>query len=163
MKKVIASKDKILHPLLCLVSFGILIKIYKYLTELENCKCYNDLVAYRSLKINIDFLKTYQIFEMFLIFMLIIIIFCKKSLKMKAIKNGFSLKYLTSSIILLLTFVTGYLSYNVFLLYSISKEKCKCMDKWQKYFLYVQGIMNSVTFMRLMFLFIIVFLLLLSN
>lgn len=163
MKKVIASKDKILHALLCLFSLGVLLKTYEYLTKLEKCDCYNDLIAYRSLKINIDFLKAYQIFEMFLIFMLIIIIFCQNSLKIKAIKNAFSLKYLSTSIILLLTFVTGYLSYNVFLLYSISKEKCECMDKWQKYFLYVQGIMNSVAFMRLMFLFVIVFLLLLSH
>lgn len=163
MKKVIASKDKILYTLLCLFSLGILLKIYKYLTELENCNCYNDLVAYRSLKINIDFLKAYQIFEMFLVFLLIVLIYYQNSLKTKVIKNMFSLKYLKTAIILLLTFVTGYLSYNVFLLYLISEEKCKCIDKWQKYFLYVQGIMNSVTFLRLMFLFVIVFLLLLLN
>ena len=79
MKKINVSKDKIFYTTLCLVSFGILIKIYKYLTELENCKCYNEIVAYRSLKINIDFLKAYQIFEMFLIFLLIVIIYFQKS------------------------------------------------------------------------------------
>ena len=161
MKKINISKEKIFYMLLCLFSLGILLKIYKYLTELENCDCYNDIIAYRSLKINIDFLKAYQIFEMLLIFMLIVIICCQNSLKIKA--NTFSLNYLTSTIILLLTFVTGYLSYNVLLLYLISKEKCKCIDKWQKYFLYVQAILNSVTFIRLVFLFIIVFLLLLLN
>lgn len=163
MKKINVSKDKIFYTTLCLVSFGILIKIYKYLTELENCKCYNEIVAYRSLKINIDFLKAYQIFEMFLIFLLIVIIYFQKSKQLDILKRSFQLTYLTSAVILLLTFVTGYLSYNTFLLYLLSKEKCKCINKWQKYFLYVQGIMNSVTFMRLIFLFVVVFLLLLLN
>ena len=121
------------------------------------------MIAYQKLKINIDFLKAYQIFEMFLVFLFIIIIYCRKSKRLNFLKSSFQLTYLTTSIILLMTFVTGYLSYNTFMLYLISNEKCKCMDKWQKYFLYVQGIMNSVTFMRLLFLFIVVFLLLLSN
>ena len=157
------TKNKILYTFLCLFSLGILIKIYNYLTQLEECKCYNDMIAYQKLKINIDFLKAYQIFEMFLVFLFIIIIYCRKSKRLNFLKSSFQLTYLTTSIILLMTFVTGYLSYNTFMLYLISKEKCKCVDKWQKYFLYVQGIMNSVAFMRLLFLFVVAFLLLLSN
>lgn len=163
MKFKITSKTKILYFLLCLFSLGVLLKIYNYLTDLEHCNCYNDVIAYQNLKINIDFLKVYQIFEMFLVVMFISIILCRKSNSMNLAKRSFRLTYLTTAIVLLMTFVTGYLSYNTFLLYVMSKEKCKCVDKWQKYFIYVQGIMGSITFLRLLFLFFVVFLLLLSN
>lgn len=157
------SNNKILYTLLCLFSLGILLKIYKYLTQLEDCECYNDILAYQELKVNIDFLKAYQIFEMFLVSVFIVIIYCQKCKHVNLLKKPFQLTYLTTSVVLLMTFVTGTLSYNTFMLYLISKEKCKCVDKWQKYFLYVQGIMSSVTFMRLLFLFVFVFLLLLSH
>lgn len=161
MKKLNVSSDKIFYTILSLISLGILLKIYDYLNKLEDCDCYNDAIAYNNLKINIDLLKAYQIFEMFLVFIFIVILFCGSS--MKSNKNGFSMTFLSTSVILLLTFVTGYISYNVFLVYSISKTKCECVDKWQKYFLYVQGIMNSVVLLRLFFLMLFVFLLLLSN
>lgn len=161
MKKLNVSSDKIFYTILSLISLGILLKIYDYLNKLEDCDCYNDVIAYNNLKINIDLLKAYQIFEMFLVFIFIAILFCGSS--MKSNKNGFSFTFLSTSVILLLAFVTGYISYNVFLVYSISKTKCECVDKWQKYFLYVQGIMNSVVFLRIFFLMLFVFLLLLSN
>ena len=161
MKKRNVSNDKIFYTILSLISLCILLKIYDYLNKLEDCDCYNDVIAYNNLKINIDLLKAYQIFEMFLVFIFIVILFCGNS--MKSNKKGFLLTFLSTSVILLLAFVTGYISYNVFLVYSISKTKCECVDKWQKYFLYVQGIMNSIVFLRIFFLMLFVFLLLLSN
>lgn len=144
---MISSNNKILYTLLCVFSLWVLLKIYKYLTELEKCTCYNDMLSQEKLKINIDFLKGYQIFEMCLVFLFIIIIYCRESKQMNIFKNSFQMRYLTTSIVLLMAFVTGYLSYNTFLLYMISKDKCECMDKWPKYFLYVQGIMNSATYL----------------
>lgn len=161
MKKINVSNDKIFYTVLSVFSLGILLKIYDYLSKLEDCDCYNDLIAYNKLKINIDLLKAYQIFEIFLIFIFIVIIFFCKSMKLN--KKNYTLTFFSSSIILLLAFVSGYISYNVFLLYSISNTKCQCVDKWQKYFLYVQGIMNSIVFLRILFFLFLVFLLLLSN
>ena len=161
MKKRNVSNDKIFYTILSLISLCILLKIYDYLNKLEDCDCYNDVIAYNNLKINIDLLKAYQIFEMFLVVIFVVILFCGSS--MKSNKKGVSLTFLSTSVILLLAFVTGYISYNVFLVYSISNTKCECVDKWQKYFLYVQGIMNSVVFLRIFFLMLFVFLLLLSN
>jgi hypothetical protein len=161
MKKINVSKDKILYTALSFVVLGILLKTYDYLNQLEKCQCYHDIQAYHNLKIDIDFLKAYQIFEMFLVIMFITILYCGHCLKSRGMKNTLPVSFLSSSVVMLLAFVTGYLSYHVFLLYSLAKEKCKCVDKWQKYFIYVQGIMGSVTFMRLLFLLIFVFLLLL--
>lgn len=156
------TTNKIFYIILSLFSFGILFKTYKYLDDLKNCQCYNDSLAYSNLNLDIEFLKAYQIFEMFLISIFLVLIFlCKKSLKTK--KETFSLTFFTSATVLLIAFVTGYITYNVFVLYSLSKEKCKCIDKWQKYFIYLQGIMSSVTLLRIIFLLFIVFLLLLLS
>lgn len=160
MKKINLPTRKIFYTSLSVISLGILVKTYDYLKRLEKCECYHDAQAYNSLKIDIDFLKAYQVFEIFLVSMFIIIVYLCKSadISLKK-KNVFSLTFLTSSVILLLTFVSGYISYNVFLLYAITKAKCKCLDKWQKYFLYVQGITGFMTFMRIMLSLIVVFLL----
>ena len=154
------------YGVLSLVSLGILLKTYDYLNKLEQCSCFNDARAYHKLKINIDFLKAYQILEIFLILMFIVILFFYRSLLEKiTVKKKyfpFPLTFLSSSVVLLLVFVSGYLTYNVFSLYTLSKAKCKCIDKWQKYFIYVQGIMGSVTFMRIIILLLVAFLLSLS-
>tara|TARA_Y100000992_G_C20984332_1_gene358888 strand:- start:68 stop:559 length:492 start_codon:yes stop_codon:yes gene_type:complete len=156
-------KEKFFYVVLSLVSFGILLKTYDYLNKLENCDCFNDFQVYHSLKINIDFLKAYQIFEMFLVVMFIVILFFCRTTRFRGNKKVFSLNFLNSSVVLLLAFVTGYISYNVFLLYALSKDKCKCVDKWQKYFIYVQGIMGTLTFMRIIFMLFFTFLLALST
>ena len=95
MKKLNVSNDKIFYTVLSLISLGILLKTYDYLTKLEDCDCYNDVVAYNNLKINIDLLKAYQIFEMFLVFIFIAILFCGTSMKLK--KKAFPLTFMSSS------------------------------------------------------------------
>ena len=54
-------KDRLFYGAISLVSLGILLKTYQYLTKLENCDCFNNAHAYNSLKVNVDFLKAYQI------------------------------------------------------------------------------------------------------
>ncbi len=155
------SNSNLFYTFLSIVSLGILIKIYDYLNKLENCDCYNDAQAYNKFKINIEFLKAYQIFEMFLVIMLLYLLFsCDNLTNVPKIHSPFSATFLTTTIIMLLAFVSGYITYNVFLLYALSKSRCKCVDKWQKYFVYVQGIMASVTFLRILFLLLLVFVLL---
>ena len=105
MKKRNVSNDKIFYTILSLISLCILLKIYDYLNKLEDCDCYNDVIAYNNLKINIDLLKAYQIFEMFLVVIFVVILFCGSS--MKSNKKGVSLTFLSTSVILLLAFVTG--------------------------------------------------------
>jgi hypothetical protein len=162
MEKKNISKANLFYTALSFFSLWILLKTYYYLNKLENCDCYNNAQAYNNLKTDIEFLKAYQIFEMFLVFMFILIRSCKHRITAPN-KNTFQFTLLSSSVILLMAFVTGYISYNVFLLYSISKVKCKCLDKWQKYFIYVQGIMGSITFLRLLFMLVVAFILLFTT
>lgn len=162
MKLINLSKNKIFYGILSLFSFGILIKTYDYLKKLEKCSCFNSVRAYHNLKINIDFLKAYQVFEMFLVSIFILILFLGNAENTFG-KKTFSLNFLSSISLLLLVFVSFYISYNAFMLYGFSKEKCMCVDKWQKYFIYVQGIMGSVVFMRILFLLVLTFLLVLST
>lgn len=165
MNEVNITKNKIFYAVLSIVSLGILLKTYDYLKLLDSCHCYNDIQVYNSLEVDINFLKAYQVYEMFLVVMLIVLIFSGHSAKLtnKRVANAFPFTFLIGATILLLTFVAGYITYNAFLLYLLSNEKCKCADKWQKYFIYVQGVMGSITFLRLVFLLLVVFFLSLAT
>lgn len=156
-------KDRLFYGAISLISLGILLKTYQYLTKLENCDCFNNAHAYNSLKVNVEFLKAYQIFEIFLVAMFVTIFFFCKPIRNSYDKNDLLPNFLKSSVILLLAFVNGYMGYNVFLLYNLSKARCKCIDKWQKYFIYLQGMMGSIAFLRIVFMLFLTFLLIITT
>tara|TARA_Y100000389_G_scaffold144831_1_gene143250 strand:+ start:14161 stop:14700 length:540 start_codon:yes stop_codon:yes gene_type:complete len=141
----------------------VLFNVLNYLNRLEDCKCFNDNVVYKKYKIDIDFLKAYQWLEIFLTLILIYVIFSyKKNIcgKKNYSKHNRKLLSLLSMIVLPLVFMLSvYITYNSFLLYVGSKEKCKCSDKWQKYYIYFQGIMGFIMLFRFVFIFLFVIML----
>lgn len=153
------------YILLSFLSLGILIKIYMYLHKLESCNCFNDTEAHNIYKLDIDFLKAYQILEMILLSIFIFIIACFQNdniLTFKHVKRlpPRALRFITIISILLLLLVNSYITLNSFILYSVAKGQCYCVNKWQKYFIYTQGVFSSVTFLRLLYTLIFVIILL---
>ena len=158
------KKFNYIYPLSTgLIVILILFQVINYLNKLENCDCFNNNAIYNKYKIDIEFLKAYQWLEIFITLIFIYLIFtyrehiCKKMKKPHT--NSKFLTFLSMIIIPLLLFLSGYISYNSFLLYLTSKKKCKCSDKWQKYYIYFQGIMGFIMLFRFVFLFLFVVLL----
>lgn len=156
-----------LQIILAIISFFILIKVYFYLDELKACDCYikNEDTNY---KVDIDFMKYYQILEIVsLILFITLIIFYKTNLiKYKKINkkvNNFFMKMFIFIVLFVLLILCGYISYNSILFYLISKKNCDCSDKWHKYFIYIQGVSSSIYFLRLLFVFILSIILILFN
>ena len=86
--------------------------------------------------------------------------------KTKLIQNGGSkmgMKFFVLFSAALFLFISGYTSYYSILMYFMSKEDCLCVNKWQKYIIYIQGAFNSIYFLRLLFLFVFIALLLSFN
>lgn len=153
------------YILLSFLSLGILIKIYMYLHKLESCNCFNYTEAHNSYKLDIEFLKAYQILEMILLSIFIFILACfqnDNNLTFKHVKRlpPDTLRFITIASILLLLLINSYITFNSFILYSLAKGKCHCVNKWQKYFIYTQGIFSSITFLRLLYTLIFVIILL---
>jgi len=150
----------IIQIILSIISFFILINVYQYLDDLKECSCFVEN-QHPDYKINIDFLKFYQILEIITLFIFIVFISMYKSTLFKGGsggKKGMRFFVILSTLVFL--FITGYVSYSSILLYFMSKKDCMCVNKWQKYIIYIQGTFNTIYFLRIIFTLLFVFLLL---
>ena len=145
------------------VSIAILLYIYNYLDSLKDCSCFIESQNKDRL-IDIEFLKFYQILEIVALVILIGFMGIYKYDKIvKGGKNKQGLKIFLLLSFFIVLFISGYVSYNSLLFFLLSKNNCKCVNKWQKYFIYIQGIFNSVNFLRLIYTLIFVILLMTFN
>ena len=155
----------IIQLILSFISIALLIYIYNYLDSLKDCSCFIETQTKSNNKvIDIEFLKFYQILE--IIAMVVFIGFMgiyKYDKVLKGGKNKVGLKIFLLLTFLIVLFISGYVSYNSILFYLLSKKNCKCVNKWQKYFIYIQGIFNSINFLRLFSTLILVLLLITFN
>lgn len=147
----------IIQIFLSIVSLLILVQVYQYLESLKSCVCFHENNKY---KINIDMLQFYQILEIFSLFIFIFFITMYKTKTLKGGASNIGIKFFALISTLILLFISGYVSVYSFLLYAMSKKDCLCANQWQKYFIYIQGIFNTIYFLRLLFVFILVCLLL---
>ena len=151
----------ILQMLLIIVNLIILISVYYYLDDLTECSCFIEK-QHPNYKVDINFLKFYQILEIISLIVFIIFITMYKSKIFKGgEKNGMRFFVILSTLVFL--FITGYVSYSSILLYFTSKKDCMCLNKWQKYIVYIQGTFNTIYFLRILFTFLFVILLLILN
>ena len=143
------KNDYYVHILLSIISFLILVSIYYYLDSLHNCDCFIEN-QHKTYKINIEFLKFYQILEILSLLVFVILLTIYKNKVFKG-GNKFSIKFFIILTTILLLLISGYVSYNTILFFITSKRDCLCVNRWQKYILYIQGIFNSVYFLRIIY------------
>jgi hypothetical protein len=131
-----------------ILSFVLIILIlytYYYLVELSNCPCF---VSNQDDKLYLDYMKFYLILDLLSIF----ISLCLLNTKIPNSLLIFS--------VLLVVFIHGYMTYNVYHFYNSIKAYCNCANQWQKYFVYYEGIVAGLVTLQyvISFLFIIIFL-----
>ena len=154
------NNNYIIHLLLSLLSLYILLQVLTYLNEVESCPCFIDEINKTKYRPDISFMKFYQFLEIFsLLIFLILITFYKFPLNKNSKKSNGFLKILLFISIFVLLFISGNMSYNVGKFYLNIKEDCYCVNKWQKYFIYLEGIFNSIYFLRLLYVFLFVLIL----
>jgi hypothetical protein len=144
------QKD-LIHVVVSVISVVVLVKIYHYLIELENCKCFQ-IQNGMNYQADLEFLKFYQVLEivsLLLFFISTYLLNQRRVANQGGAKHGLRFISIISFIVLL--YIFSYMSYNVFNLFMNVKEGCKCADKWQKYFIYAQGLMTSISTLQLVF------------
>jgi len=126
----------------------IFLQTYYYLDEIDNCPCFEKDGKY---KVNVDFMKFFQVLEvLFLTVFLAIFLFITSSKTKILNKNKIpNMNVLTILPMIVLLGISGYMSYNVLNLYYNIKEDCKCVDSWYRYFLYYEGAMSFVSVLRI--------------
>lgn len=151
-----------IHLFFSLISIMILISVYQYLERLKTCSCFIEKQN-PNYKVNVAFLQFYQVLEIFALFIFIcfMALYKNKLFKTSNLKNKLGMRFFTlfSGIIFLV--ISGYVSYNSFLLFLMAKKDCECLQDWQKYIVYVQGIFNSIYFLRILLWIVLIFIFLL--
>lgn len=154
----------IIQLLLSGISLYILVQVLSYLNEVESCPCFNEQNNKEKYSSNIEFMKFYQFLEILsLIIFIVLVNFYKFPLKSSKINNTGMLKIMLLISLFVLLFISGYMSYNVATFYLNMKKECICVNKWQKYFLYLEGIFNSIYFLRILYIVLFIMILGLFN
>lgn len=166
MKNILYNKNEFwIHIVLSIICILILLSIYYYLDELKYCDCFIENQD-KTHKISVEFLKLYQLLEIFTLVVFIILITMYKN---KYFRGGnkknmqFGIQFLIILVSLILIFISGYVSYNTILLFLLNKKNCNCVNKWQKYIVYIQGIFNSIYFLRLVYLLLFIIIMIIFN
>ena len=141
-----------------------------YIRELKTCICFQQNDKY---KVNLEFLEFYQYLELFsLIILFVSLFFTNKSMnkmfssgkkgKVGSIGGFFSLFLLT-----IITIVYFIIKYNVMTnVYNLSRSitsDCECGNKWERFFLYYQGIVSGVEVVHYLIGFLVLILLLITG
>jgi hypothetical protein len=139
----------------------IFLQTFYYLEEIDKCPCFKKDGKYA---VNIDFMKFFQVLEIFILTVFIALfmylkLFNKKGIATANIKNNVPQFVLLLPVIVLLV-ISGFMSYNVLNFYTNIKEDCKCADSWYRYFIYYEGIVSLISVFRVVISFILLTILL---
>jgi hypothetical protein len=153
------TTQKVLILVCYLIVMYVFIHTYFYLHQLNTCECFNKNDKY---SVDIEFMKWYQILEMFIftIYVGFMFFIYKKNMKLK---NSFTGVLLSSISLALLLAISLYMGINVVNLYMTIKDDCKCANSYYRYFVYYEGIMSISTFLRFFSGIITIILILLFN
>jgi len=142
---------------LCMII--ILIYTYYYLVEISNCPCFLDN---KRDTVNLEYMKFYVLLDLFSIIIALSLLHgINQSGGGKRKKVSFIENILIMFSIIIVVLVHSYMTYNVYQFYNSIKSSCACVNKWQKYFIYYEGIVSGLVSIQyiLFFLFILIFLL----
>lgn len=148
MAKTLKNYDPqaIMEICFALIIIFLLMHIYSYLSDLEHCPCF----VGTNKQVDITYMKFFQIFEIVVYGMLILSIMMLKYGKAKGGKSQKQFLTFISLLSFILMFsIMAYMGYNVIHFYKTLKNDCACANKWQKYFIYAQGIFSSLSAIQL--------------
>jgi uncharacterized membrane protein YdcZ (DUF606 family) len=150
--------QKIMVIIIYLIVLFVFIHTYIYLNQLTTCECF---LKNNKYSVNIEFMKFFQILEIFIFTIYIgFMLFLTSTLNKQ---NTSSPKILASISLALLVGISGYMAYNVINLYMNISDDCKCATSAYRYFLYYQGVVGASTVLRFISLFLMIGLALLFN
>ena len=111
-------------------------------------------------ELNLQYIQFFLILDLFSV---IIVLFLTNNKKFIGGRSKKQFNIMITLSILLVIFIHGYMSYNVYYFYKSIKENCSCVNKWQKYFIYYEGIWSSIVSLNYIFAFLFIIYTLLNN
>jgi hypothetical protein len=145
---------KVIGFLFSVICIIILIMVYRYLDQLSQCECFRP-DAY----INIEYLKTYQIFHIITFILYMLFNFVKRPID----KRPYFITFMNTKFIILIIGLYGYTAYNIFNFHQYMKKDCKCLAQIERYFLYIEGASSTITTLFGIYAFLMIFVILITN
>jgi hypothetical protein len=131
-----------------IVSIVLIYNTYGYLTELENCDCFD------KSKVDIKFLKYYEFAIGILgtcVLLLNVFIYLYPSNKkvgggplMESLKTNGGLRISNIIFLSMLLFLHFLIASNAYNLYHNIEKDCECSNQWEQYYVYLQGTGSSI-------------------
>ena len=142
-------KSKVSMPIIFAYTISIVLiyNTYEYLTELENCYCFD------KSKVDIKFLKYYELATGVLgtcVLLLNLFIYFYPSNKKvggapkKSLNSGGGLRLSNIIILAALLFLHFLIASNAYDLYNNVLKDCECSNQWEQYYVYLQGTGSSI-------------------
>lgn len=151
-----------MNILLLFISFilvSIILYSYYYVVQLKNCPCF---IENKEDELNLQYIKFYLILDLFSIIIALLLMYNKKMMG-GGPRSKKEFNFIITLAILLVIFIHGYMSYNVYYFYKSVKEHCSCVNKWQKYFIYYEGIVATLVSLNYVVAFLFIIYTLLAN
>ena len=129
------------------ISVVLIYNTYEYLTELENCDCFD------KSKVDIKFLKYYELATGVLgtcvLLLNIFIYFYPNNNKVggapkNSLNSGGGLRLSNIIILAALLFLHFLIASNAYDLYNNVLKDCECSNQWEQYYVYLQGTGSSI-------------------
>lgn len=137
------------YVILSVLTIILLVSVFMYLEKLKTCPCYIQSQKNKNVRVDTNFLQAYQVLEILSLVVLLSSIYMYRFAGGK--KNKESSQTLMFFMIisgLVFTLINMYLSYNTYLFYQVNDQNCKCVNKWQRFYLYIQGIFGGINAVR---------------
>ena len=145
--------------LLVVITLMVIYTIY-YIRDLKTCICFKENDKLRT---NLEFLEFYEYLELFALLLVFAGAFSlnTKMFKVggKKFKKGTNMMAgILMGVVIVIYFMIKYnVMVNVYKLYNGIREECACASKWQRWFLYYQGLVGGLEVLQ----YVIAFLMLL--
>lgn len=145
----------ILFHILSIALIIIILYTYYYLVELKNCPCF---IQNKEESLNLEYMKFYSILDLFTI---LVSLFFVQHVKKIGIEKTSNVLVIFS--VLLVAFIHGYMTYNVYHFYNSVKFHCQCANQWQKYYIYYEGIVSSLVSLQYTISFLLILIMLINT
>lgn len=144
----------ILFNVLSIALIFIILYSYYYLVELKNCPCF---IQNKEENLNLEYMKFYSILDLFTI---LVSLFFVQHVKKMGIEKTSNILVIFS--VLLVICIHGYMTYNVYHFYNSVKSNCNCVNQWQKYYIYYEGIVSSLVSLQYTISFLLILIMLIN-
>lgn len=114
--------------------------IIYYLSQIENCSCYQvqNKLNYSNIKYLIFIESLILVLNVIIFIFILSSLFLKNKIKSGGGNNTMMLFLFVSLLVYLLVY--GYFIYNVYQVYKNTDENCLCTQSWFRYLLYIQAV-----------------------